>query len=201
MSLFDWFGRSRSRDSDSLGQLVSLFVLERANKPRVQDIDLWSEATYASLFSVAWEVIFCNSSALQSSDSLKSEIDTLVADTANHAQHWINEFLEEAAKQKFGALPIKFDEGTDMIRYRMTLYFNAALNALDERGCGLSAARSSSCWAILTKCAEELMLHGDLNQHMSPEVAAKYVRHAFEKCDSLAKEVSELLAKHQRNSS
>lgn len=198
MGLFDRFKRVYGHNDDTLGELVSLFVLERTSKPRPHEMDLWLESVYAYLFSVAWEVIFLVSNARKAPSCLESEINTLIADLANHAQYWIDGCLEEATKQIHGAPRIHFELGTDMIRSRLNSYFDIALDAVDQRGYSLSLARSHSCWVILTQCAEQEMTLDTGSRQVSVEDTAKHTIQAFETCERLAQEIADTIKRQAK---
>jgi len=110
--------------NDDLGSLASRFVEERIDGPQPEEIDLWSEAVYAALFSVAFEVVVRLSSAKGSPEDLERETNTIIEATCAHAALWVNARLSEAARQFKGlGLRVQWDVAPGM-RGRMVTYFN-----------------------------------------------------------------------------
>ena len=187
--------RKRADDSanDSLGKLISQFVCERADEPPDGVGDLWIEFMCASLFSVAWEVVFRIPEVLTSPENLEKEINALVADTANDARHWMGNLMETLAERETGGIHIEIDLGAENIRSRMSLYFNIALDAIEARQYSPETARSHACWVVLTKCVEGLIVRGYDCEQVPPESLAEHAKRGFLKCESLAAEIKTML--------
>jgi len=196
MGIFDWLRSRHSKCNDNLGRLISQFVLERGSKPEENKIDFWHDAICAYLFTVAWEAFAGFSGSIKSPEHLQSEIRKLITDIADDAQYWINDLMEEAIRRPNGRFGINFERNPNIIIDRLTIHFNTAFRAIDERGYIFPVARSHSCWAILAKCAEELVEDGNLE--MSIEEAGEYVKTTFIKCENLASEIAQLFHKRRK---
>jgi len=132
---------------EDLGSIVSRFVEARVDRAQPDEVDLWCEAVYASLFSVAFEVVIRLSSAKGSLDALERETNTVIETTCGHAAPWVNARLTEDTRRSVGA-SVQWNIAPEM-RNRMLQYFNVAYDAIGDRGYEPQVARSHACFVVL----------------------------------------------------
>ena len=180
------------RTMDEISKNLSAFVEERVDRPHHPDeIDLWSEAVYAALFSVAFEVIVRMKGPRKSGKAFRRAITKLIESISRHASSWVSSRL---IPEDWQGPPIHIEVGP-MIRTRLTMYFNEALHALTDRGYQLEVARSHACFAILNSAATALVINGlplDSQQQLA------FLEKVMASCDSMAKEMVEALERERR---
>lgn len=190
--------------NEDLGRVVSQFVEKRVDEPEPRETDLWCEAVYAALFSVAFEIVTRLKSAKGSQEDLERETKAIIEGTCAHAAPWVNARLAEDIQQSIG-VRVQYDDAS-LIRYRMLMYFNVAYNAMAERDYEKGVARSHACWAILSEAVSQLMKqYGEMDKSTitkyreiglmppSEEEAISFVRKAWESSESMSREIGEVL--------
>jgi len=188
--------------NENLGRIVSEFVEKRiTDGPQREGPDLWSEAVYAALFSVAFEIVTRSKSAKVSQENLERETKTIIEGTCAHAAPWVDARLAEDIHQSIG-VSVKYDD-VPLMRYRMLMYFNVAYRAMEERGYEADVARSHACFAILSQVVSELMVrYSAIDESAmkksgeripSAAEARSFMKKAFEACEVISGEIAKLL--------
>jgi len=180
--------------ADELGNWISKFVEEHTNNPEPKEIDLWSEATNAALFTVAFQIVMRLLVGLDkftsSPEDLQYITNDIVIQTSKYASTWVNNRLDKIANME-SEVKIHFDTES-AIRARLIDYFNAAYDAIGTRGYDPETAQSHACFLILSEVIGELLKSG---VELNPEQAAECVEEIFESCQSIALQVKEKLSK------
>jgi len=180
--------------TDDVGSLVSQFVEERVDSPEPTEVDLWCEAVYASLFSVAFEVVIRLKDAKASPEALERETNDIVEMICNHAVPWVRERLNTAAQQYTSnrRIRVEFDEGP-LMRNRLVMYFTEAYDVMADREYIPEVARSHSCFAILRQSLAQLGREG----LMEPDEAITVLRKIFDGCEDMSREIAEALERKE----
>lgn len=172
---------------DDLGSLVSAFVEERVDIPRRDEIDLWCEAVYASLFTVTFDAVMRLSEIKNNPEKIDAKINHVIKDVASSATVWMSDKIASA----WPDIPrVEFDLASE-IRQRVVMYFDEAIHAITERGFQLAVARSHSCFAILCHLVTEMVVTKSIP--LTPEEASRFVRTVFEACESMSSEIVQVL--------
>jgi hypothetical protein len=182
--------------NDDLGSIVSRFVEGRADGPQPAEIDLWCEAVYASLFSVAFEVVIRLSSEKGSPDALERETKTIIDTTCGHAAPWVNARLAEHTRRSVG-VSVQWDLAPEM-RNRMLQYFNVAYGAISNRGYEPQVARSHACFVVLKAVLTPLCALLAQQGAMGLDEASVALMKIFDGCEEMSREIGQTLDRYRR---
>jgi len=176
-----------------LGKLLSAFVEERVDGPRRGEEELWQEAVFAGLFSVAFEATMRCSEVRNGPESLRQTVVAAIDEIVTSAAVWVNQRLSPRPRW-WSKCRITVDV-SQLMRHRLTVCFNDALAAVSEKGWRLNAGRSHACFILLSGAATALMTKGLIPDKHQARV---FVENAMEGCDSMADEIAQELDKRIR---
>ena len=183
--------------ADDLGSVVSQFVEQRVDRPEPKEVDVWCEAVYAALFSVAFEVAIRLRSIFESPDRLERETNDVVTQICAHAAPWVRARLSAAAQQYIGVNVEVECDVEPLMRNRLVMYFTEAYGAIIDRGFLPEVARSHACFAILRETITQLTLKGLVGLDDIDTVLTKI----FDGCEDMSREIAEALEEHRNGKS
>ena len=157
---------SLSDRNKRFGMIISEVVEKRLGRPHPLETDIWSEAAYAALFTVMYEVVI-------HVKDMAGHTESFMEATCACAARWINDGLSEAAAQWTG---VKLTcDITAILRHRLLAYFDEACKLVKERGCELRLGAKMACINLLP-AALILSVHGfvtDVPANQSADIVIK----------------------------
>lgn len=181
---------STVRCMSELGKLLSAFIEERVDGPLKGEEDLWQEAVFAGLFSVAFEATMRLSDVRKGPESLQQTVTGVIEEVTACAAVWVNQRLSPKPRW-WSKCQITLDV-SQLMRHRLTGCFNEALAVMSEKGWSLETGRSHACFVLLNGAATALMIRGLIPDK---EAAKVFIENAMEGCDSMAGELARELDK------
>lgn len=175
-----------------IGNLVSVFVEERVDGPKSGEGDLWQEAVFAALFSVAFESTMRLAEVRKSPETLRQTAVRVVEEVVSSAAVWVNRQFSPKTRW-WSRCRITIDI-SDLMRSRLMVCFNEAITVMGEKEWPLEKARSHASFILLNQAATSLTIKGVIT---SQEAAKNFIENAMEACDSMAGEVVEALERRR----
>jgi hypothetical protein len=175
-------------ETTEMANLISAFVEERVDEPRKEEVDLWCEAIYAALFSVAFEIQMALISQSKSSNQFDSELNNLVGAITQAASLW----MESKIKKSWGLIE-RFRMSVDVsahLKERLVMYFDEAFSVIENRDYDFEQARSHAVFGISSQALIALSFKGiNLSSQDMKEVMTKIM----ETCNSFSSEIREVI--------
>jgi hypothetical protein len=173
---------------EDIGEFVSSFIESHIADANKNELELWCEAVYAGLFTVAFEILIRTRESQSSAPIFENEIKNIIESTTENAAPWINIQLGDKIPYSLGIRA--HTDISPKLNKRLRSYFNEALNTTSSHGDRLDNVRSHVCFAILTRVISETNLKGI---SVTEAQASAFVERTMSWCNRLTEEVIQIL--------